>query len=77
MRETGLIRIPLLAAFLLMLAPANACQVPVFRYALERWPADSYRLVALYSDAEASAEAQKVLDHYSELREPQAGDPEP
>ena len=28
-----------------MLASAQACTVPVFRYALDRWPADSFRLV--------------------------------
>ena len=27
---------------------AIACQVPVFRYALERWPADNYELVVLH-----------------------------
>ena len=27
---------------------AIACNVPVFRYALERWPADPYELVVLH-----------------------------
>ena len=34
---------------------AIACNVPVFRYALERWPADTYELVVLH-DGKLSAE---------------------
>lgn len=29
---------------------AYACNVPVFRYAIERWPADPYELVVLHDD---------------------------
>jgi hypothetical protein len=32
-------------AFAAMVVSAGACTIPVFRYALDRWPADSYRLV--------------------------------
>ena len=32
-------------ALLLLAAAAPACKVPVFRFALERWPADNFRLV--------------------------------
>ena len=32
-------------------AVAMACQVPVFRYALERWPADKYQVIVLSSGA--------------------------
>lgn len=39
----------------LVAAVAVACNVPVFRYALERWPADPYELVVLY-DGKLSAE---------------------
>jgi hypothetical protein len=34
-----------LLAFAVMVVSAGACTVPVFRYALDRWGADSYRLV--------------------------------
>ncbi len=34
--------------FLLIATSALACQVPVFRYALERWPADRYEIVILH-----------------------------
>jgi hypothetical protein len=44
-RRAGL---PLLAAVLLSAAPALACNVPVFRYALERWPADAYEIVVYH-----------------------------
>lgn len=37
-----------LLAFLLLCSAVWACQVPVFRYALERWNADQYRLVILH-----------------------------
>jgi len=36
---------------LLLTSVASACQVPVFRYALERWPADRYELAVFYSEA--------------------------
>lgn len=49
---------------------AIACQVPVFRYALERWPADNYELVVLHdgplSDADEKAVSQlRESDHQS------------
>ncbi len=34
----------LVIAFLALAAETFACSVPVFRYALERWPADAYRM---------------------------------
>lgn len=34
-------------AFGLVSSKANACDVPVFRYALERWPADQYRAIVV------------------------------
>jgi len=49
---------------------AFACQVPVFRYALERWPADPYRLLIvadfaseLSADQQATIAAADALDH--------------
>ena len=49
---------------------AYACQVPVFRYALERWPADNYELVVLHhgpiSDAQAATiQTLRDSDHRS------------
>ena len=41
--------------------PANACQVPVFRYALERWPADPYRVVVEHSEP-LTDEQQLLVD---------------
>ena len=38
-----------------------ACNVPVFRYALERWPADLYEL-RIYYDQSFDADSQKLLD---------------
>src|SRR5262249_48348800 len=33
---------------LLNWGPASACNVPVFRYALERWPADPYEVIVFH-----------------------------
>jgi hypothetical protein len=43
-------RFPVLFVVLLfgLAAPAHACSVPVFRYALERWPADPYEIVVFH-----------------------------
>ena len=44
-------------------ATAFACKLPVFRYALERWPVDSYRMVLFVdqSPSERSPELRKAL----------------
>ncbi len=39
----------------LVAATALACKVPVFRYALERWPVDNYRMVAIVEGQEGEA----------------------
>ena len=39
------------AAMLLGMRTGEACSVPVFRYALERWPADMYRLIVFHRGA--------------------------
>ncbi len=43
---------------------ASACTVPVFRYALDRWPADPYRLEAPagWMEGKAGAGLRKLLD---------------
>lgn len=43
---------------------ANACNVPVFRYALERWTADPYQVV-LFHHGELSPELQSVVDVFT------------
>ena len=56
--RTTLLVLPLLAA-----ATAWACQVPVFRYALERWEPGSYRVrapEAMKADPHAAGEVEKV-----------------
>jgi hypothetical protein len=39
---------------------AQACDVPVFRYALERWPADQYRAIAIETSPFTRAETKKL-----------------
>ena len=57
-----------LAAFCLAASSARACKLPVFRYALERWTADRYKMVAIIDAAindqtkEALAELQRLSD---------------
>ena len=43
-------------------APASACDTPVFRYALERWPPDTYRVV-VFHDKPLSATQQPAVDY--------------
>jgi hypothetical protein len=54
---------------LLIATSAFACQVPVFRYALERWPADKYEIIVLH-DGPLGPEDQARL---AELRKPSEG----
>ena len=49
--------------------PLYACSVPVFRYALERWPVDAYRLVIFHQGAltDAQQELKSELESFSEI----------
>ena len=43
---------------------ARACNVPVFRYALEKWPADPYTLILYHQNDTGSRELQRwLLEH--------------
>lgn len=42
--------------------PASACSVPVFRYALERWPADNYLAVVFHQGALTPQQTAWVRD---------------
>ncbi|MEZ6138064.1 MAG: hypothetical protein R3C53_24540 [Pirellulaceae bacterium] len=57
-------RHPLFVAVILLAsavaAVAYACQVPVFRYALERWNADKYRIVVLNDGPLSEAATQRL-----------------
>jgi hypothetical protein len=48
----------LLALGLAFSATTHACSIPVFRYALDRWPADNYRLEVSAADAKDEAIAK-------------------
>lgn len=60
-REIRLFRFLLFVSLLAVSALAAACQVPVFRYALERWSADQYRYVVL-CDAELTEQQRMLAD---------------
>ncbi|MHC5054837.1 MAG: hypothetical protein ACYTKD_08975 [Planctomycetota bacterium] len=62
------------AALLLGMRPAGACSVPVFRYALERWPADMYRLV-LFHRGPLSEGQQADVEKIKALQESEYGLP--
>jgi hypothetical protein len=47
-------------ALMALASSAVACQVPVFRYALERWGADQYRILVL-SEGDLSESGQRAL----------------
>ena len=62
-------RLLALAAVLLLTATAaRACNVPVFRYALERWPADPYEVIVFHrgplspTDQALTAALAKIAD---------------
>lgn len=50
----------LVLAVLIMPRMAHACNVPVFRYALERWQPDPYELF-IFHDGPLAAEAKKLV----------------
>ncbi|MFK8113279.1 MAG: hypothetical protein AB8B91_13810 [Rubripirellula sp.] len=41
-------------------AIAVACNVPVFRYALERWPADKYEVIVLHHEILRDADLERI-----------------
>ena len=53
----------IIAAVMVCLASAQACTIPVFRYALDRWPADHYRL-AVPASVVSQPEMVKLLVPY-------------
>ena len=54
---------------LLIIQQAQACQVPVFRYALERWQADDYHAVIIHQGA-LEEEQKKALEIIDESASP-------
>ena len=52
---------------------ASACQVPVFRYALERWKADKYHAVVVHQ-APLTAEQNKAVQRLEKAVSPILGD---
>lgn len=52
----------LIAAILALMvaAPLFACQIPVFRYALERWQADHYEIVIMHDAPMNAAELERL-----------------
>ena len=53
-----MLRFLLVLAALFSAVAAQACSVPVYRYALDRWPADPYTLEVSASDAKDEAVAR-------------------
>ncbi len=56
----------LLAACLTLNAGAHACTIPVFRYALDRWPADNFRLEIAATDAKDEAIGKFIRNYGTE-----------
>jgi len=50
---------------LLPVPPLRACDTPVYRYALENWPADNYRATVLHRGP-LPADQQRLVDHLKE-----------
>ena len=64
-------RLPWLFCLLVAAPPLFACKLPMFRYALERWPADQYRIVAIY-EGQADEPLRDALTELDRLRHSQA-----
>ena len=69
-RLSGLLCLGLLTlAVLAVVAPhALACQTPVFRYALEKWPGDYYPLM-IYHDRPLSADDKAIIGWLEKVQE--------
>jgi hypothetical protein len=50
----------LLLASLAFALPLRACSIPVFRYALERWPSDPYRAIVFHRGAMTEAQRAEL-----------------
>ncbi|MFW6061404.1 MAG: hypothetical protein ACOC93_01220, partial [Planctomycetota bacterium] len=53
--------LPALVVVLLATTSASACWIPVFRYGLERWPADPYELT-IFHDGELTPGQREIVD---------------
>jgi hypothetical protein len=62
----------LLAALVLAPGSARACNIPVFRYALDRWPSDPYRLTVFHRGPLTAAhrDALKALEKHADADHP-------
>src|SRR6516164_9530328 len=58
-------RFAVVAVCLMLVAPLRACDTPVYRYALENWPADSYRATVVHRGL-LSADQQRLANHLNE-----------
>ena len=69
-RRPGLLCLGLLMlmALVVVVPHARACQTPVFRYALERWPGDYYKLM-IYHDGPLSSDDKAVVDWLEKFQE--------
>ena len=69
-RRLGFLRLGLLMlTVMVIVAPhARACQTPVFRYALERWPGDYYPLM-IYHDKPLSADDKAIVGWLEKVQE--------
>lgn len=45
---------------LILLQPLQACSIPVFRYALERWPADLFEVAVFFDGQLSSADMERL-----------------
>lgn len=61
----------IMLGLLLLSAHAGACTLPVYRYALENWPPDAYRIAIFHDDA-LTTDQQKVVDYLVEFEDTSA-----
>jgi len=59
-RQQFRLLLPVVAMTLLIASVAHACQVPVFRFALERWRADVYEVLVLHNGPLSAGDAERL-----------------
>ena len=59
--EKGVLNAGLCGGFLVLALRMSACDVPVFKYALNMWPPDAYEIVVVHRDGDGAARLLEQL----------------
>lgn len=71
-RSAGVFGGMLVCAAALVATPANSCSIPVFRYALERWPADLF-VADAHVPSSMGADGRRAINWLEDQAQPNGG----